>query len=149
MIKPLRKRHLQIWTLWALLLPIGILSATIARRSIPANQLIEVQNGKTLPVVIAERKWQGDIIQLRGNSRASIKQLVWVNKLPLQVASATVYVTDSDTGSVQKAKYVGRIESRGNYVFDLLPANEHRNELRFIVYDFIHQQIIDRINFKL
>jgi hypothetical protein len=30
MIKPLRKRHLQIWILWAVLLPVGIIVAWMA-----------------------------------------------------------------------------------------------------------------------
>jgi hypothetical protein len=30
MMKPLRKRHLQIWILWAVLLPVGIVSAWMA-----------------------------------------------------------------------------------------------------------------------
>ena len=142
MIRSLRKRHLQIWILWALLLPLGIVSAIMARRTIPTSA-VEIQNVFLLPVVIQEKTWQGNTVQLRGSNRSSIHQLVWMNKEMLSIASATIYLANNDSNSILSSKYIGRIESRGNYVFDL-PAE---NQYRFIVYDFIHQQIIDHINF--
>jgi hypothetical protein len=143
MIRPLRKRHLQIWIVWALLLPLGIVSAVMARRYIPVNA-IETQNGSLLPVVIKENTWKGNTVQLRSNSLGSIQQLVWMNRQMLSIASATIYLADIDTGSIASSKYIGRIESRGNYVFDL-PL---KKAYHFIIYDFIHQQIVGRINFK-
>lgn len=142
MIRSLRKRHLQIWMLWALLAPLGIVGAVMARRTIPTSA-IEIQNGSLLPAVIKEKIWKGNVVQLRGRSGSSIQRLVWVNKEMLSIASATIYLANNDSSSISSSKYIGRIESRGNYVFDL-PA---QNQYRFIVYDFIHQQIIDRINF--
>jgi hypothetical protein len=149
MIKSLRKKHLQIWSLWAVLLPIGIISATMVRTSIPADQGLQIKNAGVLPVLIAEKNWQGDVVQLRGYSRAAAGQLVWLNNQPLHVASATIYQVSSDSASIQQAQYVGRIESRGNYVFTLHPLKWGNNECHLIIYDFIHQQIIERINFKL
>lgn len=143
MIRPLRKRHLQIWFLWALLLPLGVVSAVMARRSIPASAG-EIQNGSLLPVVIKETTWKGNPVQLRGNTQSNVQQLVWMNKQMLSIASATVYLANTDTSSIASSKYIGRIESRGNYVFDL-PL---KKEYHFIIYDFIHQQIVGRINFK-
>lgn len=142
MIKPLRKRHLQIWVLWALLLPLGIVSAVMTERSIPTS-VVERQNGSLLPVVIKEKIWKGNTIQLRGNDQSAIQQLVWMNKQMLSIASATIYLAGADINSISPSKYIGRIESRGNYVFGLPPKNQYH----FIIYDFIHQQIIDRINF--
>jgi hypothetical protein len=141
-IRPLRKRHLQIWMLWALLLPLGIVSAVMARRSIPSSA-IEIQNGFLLPVVIKEKIWNGNTLQLRGSTQSKVQQLVWMNKQMLSIASAALYLEESDINSVSSPKYIGRIESRGNYVFEL-PV---KSKYHFIVYDFIHQQIVDRINF--
>jgi hypothetical protein len=142
MIRPLRKRHLQIWMLWALLLPLGIVSAVMARRSIHAST-IEIQNGSLLAVVIKEKIWNGNTLQLRGSNQSNVQQLVWMNKQILSIASATIYLAESDSNSVPSSKYIGRIESRGNYVFEL-PV---KNQYHFIIYDFIHQQIVGRINF--
>jgi hypothetical protein len=128
--------------LWALLLPLGIVSAVMARRSIPSSA-IEIQNGFLLPVVIKEKIWNGNTLQLRGSTQSKVQQLVWMNKQMLSIASAALYLEESDINSVSSPKYIGRIESRGNYVFEL-PV---KSQYHFIVYDFIHQQIVDRINF--
>ena len=142
MIKPLRKRHLQIWKLWAVLLPLRIVSAVMARRSIQIGAA-ETEYGSFLPVVIEEKIWNGNAVQLRGKNGNSVQQLVWINKQMLPIASATIYLADADTNSVSSSKYIGRIESRGNYVFELTAKSQYH----FIIYDFIHQQIVDRINF--
>ena len=144
MIKPLRKRHLQIWTLWALLLPLAIVSAVMARRCIPAS-FIELHNGSAFPVVIKEKTWNGNTVQLRGENENKVQQLVWMNTQMLSVASAAIYLADTETDAVSFSKYIGRIESRGNYVFEL-PA---KSQYHFIIYDFIHQQVVGRINFQL
>lgn len=142
MIKPLRKRHLQIWILWALLLPLGVLSAVMARRTIPLAA-VETQTPALLPVVIKEKFWNSNTIQLRGNNGGSVQQLVWMNKSMLSIASATIYLAEADTNSIVSSKYIGRLESRGNYVFEVPSQDRYY----FIVYDFIHQQIAGRINF--
>ena len=144
MIRPLRKRHLQIWILWALLLPLGIVSAVMARRATPISA-VEMQDGSLLAVVVKEKIWNGNTIQLRGSNQSAVQQLVWTNTQMLSIASATIYIAYADTNSIASSKYIGRIESRGNYIFDL-PA---KDQYHFIIYDFIHQQIVDRINFKI
>ena len=141
MIKRLRKRHLQIWRLWALLLPLGILSAVVAKRTIPAS-MPQIQDRSLLPFVIKEKAWTGSTIQLRGRDQ-SVQQLVWINKQMLAIPSATIYLCGADTISVSSSKYIGRIESRGIYVFPLPGQTQYH----FLIYDFIHRQIIDRINF--
>jgi hypothetical protein len=41
MIKSLRKRHLQIWILWAVLLPLGIVTAWMAVPKKVTQQLLQ------------------------------------------------------------------------------------------------------------
>jgi len=170
MIKPLRKKHLQIWSLWALILPLGMIAALIARKPVVNDAFGQVQNGKALPVVIAEKRLGQNLLQLRGTGPGAVQQLLWINREPLNVASATIYLSglpltpskgggtasvrgqlqqeaNKNSGSQQnedKGIYIGRIEIRGNYVFGLPPQKEYH----FLVYDFIHQQIISRISFS-
>jgi hypothetical protein len=80
---------------------------------------------------------------LRGKNESSTQQLVWMNNQMLSIASATIYLANTEANSISSSEYIGRIESRGNYVFDLPMQNHYY----FIIYDFIHQQIVDRINF--
>lgn len=96
MIKPLRKRHMQIWILLAILLPIGILSATIARRHVPPTDLIQPQSGTVLPVMITQKETPQFKIQLRGNNSFEARQLLWINKQPLTIPTAAIYLTSTE-----------------------------------------------------
>lgn len=128
--------------LWALLLPLGIVGAVVGRKPIPVSTG-QMQNGSPLPVVIKEKICNGNTVQLRGGHKDMVQQLVWMNKQMLSVASETIYLADTDSNSILSSTYIGRIESRGNYVFELPTKKQYH----FILYDFIHQQITDRINF--
>jgi hypothetical protein len=47
MIKPLRKRHLQIWALWAVLIPVGIIAAWMAVPKKVEQELLQPPASKT------------------------------------------------------------------------------------------------------
>ncbi|MBD0368337.1 MAG: hypothetical protein ICV53_19810 [Flavisolibacter sp.] len=145
MIRPLRKRHLQIWSLCALLLPLVIVAAVISRKPEAIVKSAPAQN-EWEPVIIKEQMWRGNIIQLRGKDQSSITQLVWKNKEPLNVPSATLYFSASNTKNINAAQYIGRIEGRGDYAFAFEPKGAP--SFFIILYDFIHQQVIDRIEIK-
>ena len=147
MIKLLRRRHLQIWALWAVLLPAGIVSAVVARKQVVTDSSLQIHNRKMLPFVIKEKSFDGNIVQLRGHSTDGVEQFVWMNKSPLKVASASIYSSPTGTASIQSSKYLGRIETRGDYAFTL-PVVKDRLYC-FIVYDFIHEKEISRIDFNL
>jgi hypothetical protein len=50
--------------------------------------------------------------------------------------------------TVDRAQLIGRIEARGDYVFPLKVDSAKKNELNLVVYDFIHEKIIDSITLK-
>jgi hypothetical protein len=145
MIKPLRKRHLQIWVLLAILLPLGIISATVARRYFPPTNLIQPQSETVLPVIIMQKETPQFAIQLRGLNSSEVKQLLWINKQPLTIPTAAIYKVSSDRASISGANYIGRIESLGSYTFNI-PPHRPQAPLHFIVYDFIHKKIVERVN---
>ena len=142
MIRPLRKRHLQIWSLWAILLPLGIIVGVVVRKNLPPDSLLDVAYKNEQPVLLKEKAFENFSVQLRTDSLRKTRQLVWINRRPLEVPTVAVYQAGLDTSSVNTSSYVGRIEGTGRYYFDLFSPKEH-----FIVYDFIHQKIIERINF--
>jgi hypothetical protein len=144
MIKTLRKRHLQIWSLWALLLPLGIIAATLARKPVVKDNFAQTQNMAAWPVLIAEKKLSENSLQLRTTTAGTVRQLVWLNREPLTVPSATIYLAKADTATMAGAAYLGRIETRGTYVFSLPVQSEYH----FLLFDFIHQQIIGRLSFR-
>lgn len=75
-------------------------------------------------------------------------QLEWINKKTLVYPTATIYAA-SENGLIKNAKIIGRIEARGNWFFPLDSSFKNgSNRKNFILYDFIHQQVVETINLK-
>ena len=154
MIKALRKRHLQIWTLWSILIPIGMISAVLVRPAFPKDTLLQPPATKALRVVIKTFSNDNYTINIRSNNDNSQLQLEWINKKTFTYPTATIYEEASPHPSgggeyqsfkIEDAKLIGRIEARGTYHFEL--KQSVNNNYHFIIYDFIHNQIIDSITF--
>jgi hypothetical protein len=145
MIKALRKKHLQIWTLWSMLIPLGIVSAVLVRPAFPKDKLLQPASAVALPVVLKSFNKENYTINIRGNSDSSQVQLEWINKKTLTYPTATIYEDTANVNDISKAILIGRIEARGIYHFQLKKSLD--NKYHFIIYDFIHQQIIDSITF--
>jgi len=144
MTKSLRKRHLQIWTILLVLLPFGIISAKLVVPQQPADALLQPSGKAPLPFIVRSAEKENFAVYIR-KSNDSTFQLHWINKNTLTYPTATIYLAPGDVHDIARSLLVGRIEARGTYFFSIKTnaANEH-----IIVYDFIHQQIIDTINFK-
>jgi len=68
MIRPLRKRHLQIWSALAILIPVSIVSALLVRpKDIPGN-LLQPASTEALPVIIKTVEKKHYVVSLRGAS---------------------------------------------------------------------------------
>ncbi|MGK2861130.1 MAG: hypothetical protein ACSLE0_04315 [Chitinophagaceae bacterium] len=165
MNKQLRKRHRQAWYLIALMLPIGIIfSWLVIPNSVPVKT-INLTSPELLPMIKYARNKNGYCVNIRTNKENTQWQVEWKNILALSVPSAVVYKTSpefnsqtSPGGAVSEAatsgfipansQLIGRIEARGNYVFHLNPDTTEGKKLQLTLYDFIHQQIIDTINFQ-
>lgn len=140
MIKPLRKKHLQIWVLLAFLIPAGIVSAYISVPKQVFNILLQQNKSEALPVLINKVEKKECTIYLRSSNDKKNYQLQWMNKNIAAHPSSLVY----KTGNGEK-ELIGRIAGEGNYFFSLPKDTTAR--YHFILYDIIHQQIIDSINF--
>jgi len=143
MIRPLRKRHLQIWSVLAVLIPVSIVCAVIARPKPGDSVLLQPADAASLPVIIKTVEKENFVVRLRGNNEIP-GQLEWINKNTLTFPTALIYKTYG-AFSPEHADLIGRIEARGTYRF-ALKADQGR-EYHFVLYDFIHQQKIDSINF--
>jgi hypothetical protein len=146
MIRTLRKRHLQTWTAFAVLIPIGIISAVIVRPQLPKDKLLEPATTAALPVVLKAVDKDDYTISVRSNSDTSVLQLEWINKKTLTYPTATIYEDTTNTNGISNGALIGRIEARGTYHF-ALTKDYVRNNYHFIIYDFIHQKIIDTVTF--
>jgi hypothetical protein len=144
MTKTLRRRHLQIWILLALLIPAGIISALMVRPQISITTLLQPETVEALPKEIKKVEKENYIVSLRSNAQLPM-QLEWINKKVLTYPSATIYKTIPGNRDVNKSELIGRIEARGTYRFILTP--DSTGAYYFILYDFIKQQVIDSIDF--
>jgi hypothetical protein len=148
MIKPLRKRHLQIWMVIAVLLPVGMICAWLVVPKPVKDHLWQPSSTVALPVLLKSKTGGNYRVSLRTNNERSALQLEWENLSAIISPSAIIYElspTDNDQ-HIEDADLIGRIDSRGVYHFALKNGVKD-SPVRFVLYDIIHHQIIDRINF--
>ncbi|MEO6455597.1 MAG: hypothetical protein ABIN97_16065 [Ginsengibacter sp.] len=126
------------------LIPLGIIAATLAIPKQHKNAVLQPSPSAALPLLIKTIEKENYTIILRGNSQTP-GQLEWINKTVLTFPTAVIYKTAPGKNDIANAELIGRIEARGTYHFDL--KNDSTKNYHFILYDFIHQKIIDSINF--
>ena len=141
MIKPLRKRHLQVWSLLAVLIPAGIFSGYFVIPKEATNKLIQENKMTGLRVVINKAEGKNYTVYLRSSDDKKNYQLQWINTKAATQPSSLIYKL-SNGGK----ELIGRVEPVGSYYFPL--KADSTNSYIFILYDIIHQQITDTINFK-
>jgi hypothetical protein len=141
MFKPLRKRHLQIWTVWAVLIPIGIIVAWMAVPEKPTQELLQEPGNELLPVLVKSVERSNYRVNLKVNADKTQYQLEWINKVGSTMPSSLIYKI-----SQTENELIGRVESRGVYHFSL--AKDTANTYHFILHDIIRQQTIDSLKFS-
>jgi hypothetical protein len=148
MIKPLRKRHLQIWSMLMVLLPVSIVSAWRAIPKPATDKLLQPAAAMAYPLILKTVEKENYTIRLRKDNN-SLLQLEWLNKKTLTAPTATIYKIATGSNDIKSGSLIGRIEASGTYRFPVdssfLPFNSSGNKL--LLYDFIHQQIIDSVKF--
>jgi hypothetical protein len=146
MIRSLRKRHLEVWTMAAVLIPLSIVSAVVVRPHFPKDKLRQPVAEAGLPLVVRTLDKAAYRVSIRSNADTSVLQVEWTNKSPLTYPTAAIYEATGDEKLISDASLIGRIEGRGTYYFPL-KRGSLRSKYHLIVYDFIHQRIIESITF--
>ena len=147
MIKPLRKRHLQIWSILLLLLPSVIILGRLAVPAPAKNKLLQPIATAALPLLLKTKAKNDYVANIRSTVDSSNLQLEWINKNALTVPTALIYkLSKGSTKGADEKELVGRIEARGTYHFALKKENAALKP-SFLLYDFIHQKNIDTLNF--
>ena len=146
MIRPLRKRHLQIWSALCVLIPAGIITAWLSVKQPVHNIVLQPATSEALPNIISSVDKKDYTIRLRSVDTVP-EQLEWINKRILSVPSAVIYQTAAGGAGIKSGDLIGRIEAKGDYYFPLR-RNSINEKSKFILYDFIHEEIIDSLNFR-
>ncbi|QNA43489.1 hypothetical protein [Lacibacter sediminis] len=144
MNKQLRKRHRISWVLIGLSLPVMMLISWLFIPQLEPVKAITMDLPEAFPISIKKIEHPAYTVQLRKNSAGEM-QLEWRNEAPLKVPTAVIYQLNEGNSK----QLIGRIETRGIYRFTIQPDSSSNNTYRFQLYDFIHQQIIDTLNFHL
>lgn len=147
MIKSLRKRHRQVWILLAVLLPVGILFSWLVIPNPVPVKILKPVSMELLPVIKYTTEKREYKINIRTNNENTAWQLEWKNKLALRVPSAVIYRVKDSNSDITKAQLIGRIEAKGDYLFQLKPDSLRQQDFGFLLYDFIHEKIIDSLKF--
>ncbi len=140
-MKPLRKRHLQIWIMLAVLVPAGIISGYMVVPEEVINKSLPGEMTGALPIVVNKAETKNYSVYLRSSADKKNYQLQWINTKVSEQPSSLVY--EERNG---ERELIGRVESTGTYFFPL--KADPGNAYHFILYDIIHQHITDSINFK-
>lgn len=147
MIRQQRAAHKWVWTLFIFLLPTGILLGWLVVPSEKPVQFLQHKSIELMPEVLKSYQVPAFSVSIRTDSARDKFQLYWCNLKELNVPTAVIYVTSKDSFEITQSKYVGRIETRGSYLFPLDSTINFKNS-RLILYDFIHEKIIEQINVK-
>ncbi|MGG9960611.1 hypothetical protein [Ferruginibacter sp. SUN106] len=140
MIKPLRRRHLQIWSLLAILIPAGIISAYIVVPEKVLSKLIEENKAAALPVEIKKLQRKNYVAFLRSSTDRKNYQLQISIISESTTPSSLIYQIHKNDKEL-----IGRTATKGSYYFPL--KADSTGSYNFLLYDIIHQQNIDTLNF--
>ena len=149
MIKSLRKRHFQLWLFLMVSIPAGIIFVWLAVPNREPIRLLNEPRESRLPMVRKVYDRPSFSASVLTNDAQTSWQLEWNNKETLMVPSAVIYRVTSGRQDLSNAQLVGRIEARGRYWFPLDSPATTGGELHLVLYDFIHQQILEHINIRL
>ena len=135
-----------MWTLLLLLIPVGIIVAWISIPKQLTDTLRQPIASAALPVNLKSVDKKNYTVSLRANNERSALQLEWINKSTLTSPSALIYeLNDPPAINVADNSLIGRIDVKGKFYFNL--KNDSIIPRRFVLYDIIHHQSIDTINF--
>jgi hypothetical protein len=163
MIKTLRKRHLLIWALWAVLIPIGIVVAWMAVPEKVTQELLQkVAPGSAYHPIASIEKENYKINILAPNFVTTKKPVGWEYDLKLEFINKKESSTDSlwlykmidvTDNNIDKQELLGKIEGGTQYFrikfFDLRVRDDkfdYRD--KFVLYDKAKMQVTDSINFN-
>jgi len=155
MIRSLRKRHLQIWILWAVLLPVGIIAAYMSvPKKVTQELLQELPTNKGV-IVVEKGELPGFSFRLLSDSlqQSSNLYLEFRQKKDLTTPSLLIYqIITPGEKELDKQLLLGRVDSKGSHLFSLDKRFTDWNtrkwygyKAKFLLYDFIRKNVIDSI----
>jgi hypothetical protein len=164
MIKQLRKRHLQIWLLLAVLIPVGIIVDWMSiPKKVTQELLQKVAPASTYYTIASVAKENYTINILAPNSVTIEHPTGWEYELKVEFINKKESATDSllfykvidvTDNNIDKQELRGRIQSKVTQEFRLkffdlrITDGKFDYKDKFLLYDIMKKQIVDSINFN-
>ncbi len=138
MIRPLRKRHLYIWVLLAILVPVIFGAVAFSDHSQPANENWHSQSKKQpQEQVLFQGEEEGVILKVLQVSGSPLRKLEFELWEPLTGTSALVYWVPQGEIVIEKGILLGQVGPRGVYTFPLDSIMSQQTKGAVALYDNI------------
>lgn len=134
MNRNLRKRHLHIWVILALLLPLGFIWAYQVIPSTESSPSL-LPTGSSLSDELF-------LVSLTAGSNKAPKLEISIQQ-PLSTPSTLVYLTSKSSPEIEQAILIGALGPKGVYHFDL--PRQIPDDPLILFYDAINQQMYHQI----
>lgn len=138
MTPELRNRHRRVWQLWAILLPIGFVSAILVLPQKTTQAALVENSTQPLPNVLQTQHTAWLTANLR-TSDAPNKQLEIILKKPLELPSAQLYWQNT---------FIGNLGAKGTYRFSLDSLQTTNAPYTLEIRDPINKSVFQTITFN-
>jgi hypothetical protein len=137
MTPELRQRHRFIWRLWAVLLPIGFVSAILVlpQKATQTSRLDSTE--AALPKVMQTRQTDWLTANIRSSDKDAL-QLEIILKQPLDIPAARLFWQNT---------FVGNLGAKGTYRFPMDSLQTTNPPFTLEIRDPINQTIFQKITF--
>ena len=148
MILPLRKRHLYIWIVLGILLPVGYFTAYMSMPGYPAESKEELNFGivAALPNVVATQTTNSLEVNLRDGNASSQKQLENKVNRPVKNPAATIYLGQQQIERPEQGVLLGLVGPVGTQRINLDSTLSSYSSYHLLIYDPIQKEIIEQIS---
>ena len=145
MILPLQKRHRLIWTVLAIVLPIGFVSAYLAVQETPVNKVTkEIEVIGVISNQLSDEHFNV-IEKTDGKTDSSIYHLIVEVLQPIRQSSSVLYVSETD--KIEDGRAIGLVNQQGEYVFNLQDPMQTNDKLLF--YNPINKKVFHTLQHQL
>lgn len=146
MIVSLRKRHLLIWGILTVILPLGFILAIANLPSEVASSNFSDNTAAALPELISSRDLGGLSVALRQGADNQ-KQIELEIKRPIARPALYLAVNDRAMNDPDEGTTIGRLGNKGLQRFLLDQTAASWPKLYLLIYDGIKNEVIHEIQF--
>jgi len=141
MIRPLRKRHMLVWWVWALLLPVVFVAGVSLSPAWSNGKENPIQQGSIQDILASNEFAYGRVLVTTAGSTNNTLHM-HIDK-PVPAAFATVHAAFEEQADVKGSILLGKVGGIGNKEY---PLPNRKVPTHLIVFDQVKQETLYTIN---